>query len=165
MIRMSDEVFRQRAREEDSSMISALGLEEASAAREERKSQTGGVQAAPLRLAFGTLISFRRRALKISLESLAEKGRIDLEELLRIEEDPDYRPEPRTVYQLADVLKLPVPQLLILSGNAVAKDERLNKAALKFAARSRAVEKLNRDQSEALDEFVKVLVETTKKRK
>ncbi len=165
MIRMKDELFKQRAQEEDSCMISAIGLEEVSAGRGEPKSRATEIQAAPARLAFGTLISFRRRALKISLESLAEKARIELEELLRIDKDLDYRPEPRTVCQLAEVLRLPIPQLLILSGNAVAKDERLNKAAMKFAARSRAVEKLNRDQAEALDEFVKVLVETAKGRK
>jgi hypothetical protein len=62
------------------------------------------------------------------------------------------------VHNLGHELKLPVPQLLVLSGNARSQNVELNNAALKFAARSRAVEKLNREQTEALNEFVKVLV-------
>lgn len=154
---MSDELFRRRAEEENSCMISAIGLDVFEAEKEgEGNAQEESSNVT--RLAFGTLVSFRRRALKMSLEDLAEKARVELEELFRIEEDATYVPEPRTVHKLGQQLKLPVPQLLVLSGNATSKNDELNNAALKFAARSRAVEKLNREQTEALNEFVKVLV-------
>ena len=157
---MSNELFRRRAKEENSCMISAVGLKDMfSEAAEGRIAAPQ--HAEPTRVAFGTLISFRRRALKLSLENLAERARIELDELLRIEDDPTYVPEPRTVHQLAGELKLPTPQLLILSGNASSQNMQLNRAALKFAARSRAVEKLNREETEALNEFVKVLVSQT----
>jgi hypothetical protein len=95
------------------------------------------------------------------METLAEKAKVELDELVRIEEDTSYVPEARTVYQLANQLKLPIPQLLVLSGNATSANTKLTEAAVRFAARSRAVEKLNREQSDALNEFVKVLVEQT----
>jgi hypothetical protein len=53
----------------------------------------------------------------------------------------------------------------VLSGNARAANAELTEAAVRFAARSRAVEKLNQDQNDALNEFVKVLVEQKGKEK
>jgi len=156
---MSDDVFRRRAEEENSCMISAIGLDILSQEEKEGVGVTAQEEHPNvIRLAFGTLVSFRRRALKMSLEELAEKARVELEELFRIEEDPMYVPEPRTVHNLGHQLRLPVPQLLVLSGNATSKNVELSNAALKFAARSRAVEKLNREQTEALNEFGKVVV-------
>lgn len=137
-------------------MISAIGLQEVQSLPRAEVYELPRPE--PERTAFSTLISYRRREFKLSVEELADKAQVDIEELLAIEDTPEYRPEPRTVFQLARVLKLPSEQLMILSGNARAKDEQLNKAALKFAARSRAVD-LNREQTDALNEFVKVLAE------
>jgi len=156
--RMSDEIFRKRAAEEDGCMVSAIGLEPLFAKGEELHRRRGEATSEPVRLAFSTLISYRRRALKLSMETLAQKARVDLDELLQIEQDMSYVPEPRTVHQLATELKLPIPQLLVLSGNATSANAELTDAAVRFAARSRAVERLNREQSDALNEFVKVLI-------
>jgi transcriptional regulator with XRE-family HTH domain len=164
-LRMSDEVFRKRAAEENGCMVSAIGLQPLFARREDASQQGGEASREPVRLAFSTLISYRRRALRFTMETLAEKANVELDELLRIEEDTDYVPEPRTVHQLANQLKLPIPQLLVLSGNATSANVELTEAAVRFAARSRAVEKLNREQSDALNEFVKVLVEQKVQRK
>jgi len=162
-VRMNDELFRKRAAEENGSMISAIGLKPLHSKRAEASHQAGE----PVRFAFSTLICHRRRALRLTMEDLAQKAKVELDELLRIEEDSAYVPEPRTVHQLASHLKLPIPQLLVLSGNATSASTELTEAAVRFAARSRAVEKLNREENEALNEFVKVLVEqkmTTKKK-
>jgi transcriptional regulator with XRE-family HTH domain len=156
---MSDEVFRERAEEENGCIVSAIGLQPLFAKQKESSQQAGEPAREPVRLAFSTLISYRRRALRLTIESLAEKAKVEVDELLQIEEDTGYVPEARTVHQLANQLKLPIPQLLVLSGNARSANTELTEAAVRFAARSRAVEKLNREQSEALNEFVKVLVE------
>ena len=158
-LRMSDEVFRKRAEEENGCIVSAIGLEPLFAKQKEAGQQAAESAREPVRLAFSTLISYRRRALRLTIEGLAEKAKVDVDELLQIEEDTDYVPEARTVHQLANQLKLPIPQLLVLSGNARSANTELTEAAVRFAARSRAVEKLNREQSDALNEFVKVLVE------
>lgn len=154
-MRMSDELFLKRAAEEDGCMISAVGLQPLHAKKAESVQQLGE----PIRFAFSTLISYRRRALRMTMEDVAQKAKVELDELLEIEENSSYVPEVRTVHRLADLLKLPIPQLLVLSGNAKAATAELTEAAVRFAARSRAVEKLNPEQSDALNEFVKVLVE------
>jgi hypothetical protein len=56
-------------------------------------------------------------------------------------------------------LKLPAAQLLVLSGNVSAPNEKLHKAALQFAARVREAEELNREQAKALHDFVQALME------
>jgi HTH-type transcriptional regulator, competence development regulator len=155
VMRMSDELFLKRAAEEDGCMISAVGLQPLHA----KKAESGQQLGEPIRFAFSTLISYRRRALRMTMEDVAQKAKVELDELLEIEENLSYVPEVRTVHRLADLLKLPIPQLLVLSGNAKAATAELTEAAVRFAARSRAVEKLNPEQSNALNEFVKVLVE------
>jgi len=109
--------------------------------------------------AFGKLINLCRRSKGLSMEQLAERARVDLSELINIEHDLRYRPEPRTVYQLSGVLDLPNDKLLQLSGNMVIRDMRFEQSAVKFAARSESVDKLSREEHRALEEFVKYLSE------
>jgi hypothetical protein len=49
--------------------------------------------------------------------------------------------------------------MLQLSGNVIARDQTLGQEAVRFAARSESVEKLNKDEQRALEEFVKFLSE------
>src|SRR6266849_5580414 len=58
-------------------------------------------------LAFGSLIRLSRRRERLSVEQLAEKARVELVEVLAIEQEHGYIPRPRTVHQLATFLKLP----------------------------------------------------------
>jgi len=111
------------------------------------------------RFAFGKLIKLWRRKKGLRMDQLAEKARIDLAELVEIENKTDFIPEVRTVYQLAKVLELPNERLLQLSGNTVNRDASLGQEAVKFAALSESVEKLNKDEQRALKEFVKFLSE------
>ena len=147
---MSDETFKRLAIAEDSGSISVGGLM-ASLRVRERTGTTPGI--------FGTLVSFQRRALGLNVEKLAAMSSVGIEELLRIEDDDAHKPDPATVRRLAQVLKLPASQLLTLSGNMPGKDEKVNRAALKFAARIHEAEKLNSHQTKALHEFVRALME------
>jgi transcriptional regulator with XRE-family HTH domain len=152
-MKMNDQVFKQRAMEENNGIISVGGLPM-------RLTQETVARPDPLSGAvLGTLISFQRRALHLSLEALASKTAIGLEELLRIEDDPTYKAEPATILRLAKALRLPASQLLILSGNDNARNEKLHKAALLFSARVHETEKLNREQAKALHDFVQALME------
>src|ERR1700722_18814718 len=99
-LRMSDEVFRKRAEEENGCIVSAIGLDPLFSKQKESSRQAGESAREPVRLAFSTLISYRRRALRLTIESLAEKAKVDVDELLQIEEDTGYVPEPRRVYNL-----------------------------------------------------------------
>ena len=111
---------------------------------------------------FGRLIELARRKQGLTLEKLAEQADIDLEAIVEIETQDRVVPEVRTVYQLAQALKLPPSRLMEIAGLATPKPE-VSRAALRFAARSEPTTKLSRDERVALEEFVKVLVESSDK--
>ena len=109
---------------------------------------------------FGQLIEYTRRKAGLSLEELSRRASVALRELLAIERD-NATPTPRTVYQLSESLGLPFGKLQELAGLAEPRDERLNEAALRFAARSEPTAQLSTAEREAYEEFIKVLVEST----
>ncbi len=107
--------------------------------------------------AFGRLINLSRRSKGLTMEKLAELARVDLDEILNIEETSEYTAEPRTVCQLAQVLQLPEDRVLELSGNRVARDKQLHEDAVKFAASAQSLEKLSPIEKQALEHFVQRL--------
>jgi transcriptional regulator with XRE-family HTH domain len=109
---------------------------------------------------FGRLIEFARRERGLSVEALANAANVDLAEIVAIETEHDALPKPRTVFQLAQVLKLPASRLTELAGLAQPRKS-LSEAAVRFAARSEPTTKLTEDEKEAFEEFVKVLAEAS----
>ena len=142
-----------KAKEEDNGIISVGGLVCTLSQLE------GGAppQHNPGRLAFSKLIELRRRERRLTIEQLAKTADVDLGELLDIESGQAQSVEPRTVHQLAQVLRLPGAKLLQLSGLAIARDEGIEREAVRFAARSEPIGKLNHAEYEALEEFVRFL--------
>lgn len=110
-----------------------------------------------MRLAFGRFVRLMRRQRGLSVEKLAETAALDLSELVSIEENLDFRPEPRTVYQLARTFDVPQQPLMQLAGLAVTRDAGLSQEAVRFAARSESTQKLSREEKAALDAFLAVL--------
>lgn len=109
---------------------------------------------------FGRLIEFARRAKGLSLEQLARQADVDLAEIVEIERNDDAIPQLRTVYQLARVLGLSAGGLVEVAGLASPRPE-VSDAALRFAARSEPTATLTPTERDALEEFVKVLVEVS----
>jgi len=112
--------------------------------------------------AFAKLVSLKRRDKSLTPEKLANQARIDLDELISIEQNPGYVPEPRTVCNLASVLNLPQEEMLQLSGNKVLRNEKLVAHAERFAANAPSMEKLNSAEKRALEEFVKTIISSSK---
>jgi transcriptional regulator with XRE-family HTH domain len=108
-------------------------------------------------IAFGRLVRLMRRNGGYSIEKLAEDASIDVEELIDIEDDAHYRPDIRTVYQLANVFGLPRSSLLQVAGLIEAQNDALYKEAVRFAARSEPVVELTPQERAALEAFVAVL--------
>jgi HTH-type transcriptional regulator, competence development regulator len=98
-----------------------------------------------------------RRQQGYSIEKLADEADLDASEVLVIEDDVHYLPEPRTVYKLAQIFKVPQGKLMELAGLVVANDDDLRREAVRFAARSESMERLTSAESEALAAFVAVL--------
>jgi transcriptional regulator with XRE-family HTH domain len=159
---LSKEWLRQRAMLDDKADVSA-GTLNLNRLPGTRPSKVGSIQASPEvespNPAFGRLINLWRRKKGLRIDALAEKARIDVAELIEIERNLNYVPEPRTVYQLAKTLELPSERMLELSGNLIVRDSSLGQEAVRFAARSESVEKLSKDEQRALEEFVKFLSE------
>ena len=115
------------------------------------------------RIAFGRFVNLMRRQRGLSLEKLAAQAALDVGELVSIEDDLHYTPEPRTVFQLARTFKVSHKALMQLAGLTVAKDSVLHKEAVRFAARSESIDKLTPEESEALESFVAILSEDAPK--
>lgn len=159
---LSKEWLRQRAALDDKADVSAgtLDLDRLPAVHPSNViSMQASAEAESPNPAFGRLINLWRRKKGFRIEVLADKARIDVSELIEIERNLNFVPEPRTVYQLAKTLDLPSERMLELSGNLLLRDASLGKEAVRFAARSESVEKLSKDEQMALEEFVKFLSE------
>lgn len=159
---LSKEWLRQRAALDEKAEVSAgtLDLNRLPAARPSNViSMQSSAEAESPNPGFGRLINLWRRKRGFRIETLADKARIDLSELIEIERNLNYVPEPRTVFQLAKTLDLPSEHMLELSGNLIVRDSSLGQEAVRFAARSESVEKLSKDEQRALEEFVKFLSE------
>jgi hypothetical protein len=110
------------------------------------------------RTALAQLVEWQRRRLRLTVEQLAAQADVEIEDILIIEQGGE-KTEPRTVYKLSQALKLPCEKLMLLAGLVSERDQRLERAAVRFAARSAPIEALSREQTEALEEFVKILAE------
>jgi transcriptional regulator with XRE-family HTH domain len=113
------------------------------------------------RLAFAKFVQLSRRRLRMTVEELAQRADVGVDDIVSIEEGCDQPPEPRSIYKLATVLKVPQARLMELSGLAEPRDPSLQKAAIKFAAQSEPMEKLSPAEANALEELIKVLAERT----
>lgn len=108
-------------------------------------------------IAFGRFVRLMRRHRGLTLEKLAEDTDVEIAELVEIEDDVHHRPEPRTVYQLANYFKVPRSNLLQVAGLTAPRDNRLFDEAVRFAARSESVAVLTPEERTALEAFVAVL--------
>ncbi|MDP0497629.1 MAG: helix-turn-helix transcriptional regulator [Verrucomicrobiota bacterium JB024] len=109
------------------------------------------------RLVFGRFVHMLRRRDGLSIEDFANKNELDVSEIIRIENELAYIPDPRTVSEIANQYKLSVSKLMELAGINQIRDPQTSNAGLKFAARSESFEKLSKEQLNALEEFVHVL--------
>lgn len=110
-------------------------------------------------IAFGRFVRLMRRDKGLTVEKLAEDTDVEISELVEIEDDTRHKPEPRTVYQLANYFKVPRGNLMQVAGLTGSKDNRLVQEAVRFAARSGPVAELTPEERAALEAFVAVLSE------
>jgi len=106
----------------------------------------------------GALVQMLRRRERISIDELARAARVDVSELRRIELDPAFEPNPRTIFQLERYFNLPERSLVVLSG-AVHVDDDVREEAVRFAASSEHVSELTKEERKLLNQFVKFLRE------
>src|ERR1700722_5762582 len=116
--------LRKMAEREDGCAVSVGGLIESL----EQKEQTSNL--IPMKPAFVRFVELARRERSLSLEQFAEKVDVELVELVKIETEASYTPAIRTVYKIAEFLKLPEKKLFALAGLLHMKDPEFQTAAL-----------------------------------
>lgn len=108
--------------------------------------------------ALAKLVEFSRRKKRWSVEDLASRSGLTPAEALDAEEG-DTLPEPRVLFALSEVLKVSYDKLLRLTGYVTKRDQTVETAAIRFAARSESMERLNSEEEKALHEFIRALAE------
>ena len=92
------------------------------------------------------------------------QGSLECGPTLVIENEVHYVPEPRTIFKLAQTFEVSQRRLMQLAGLTAANDAGLRQEAVRFAARSEAMQKLTPEENSALEAFVAVLSEQDPKR-
>jgi transcriptional regulator with XRE-family HTH domain len=110
-------------------------------------------------IAFSRFVQLARRSRGLTVEKLAEDADVEVVELVSIEESGQYKPDLRTVYQLANFFGVQRSNLLQVAGLTVPKDTHIVSEAVRFAARSEPVAALTSEERSALEAFVSVLSE------
>jgi transcriptional regulator with XRE-family HTH domain len=110
-------------------------------------------------IAFSRFVRLARRSRGLSVEKLAEDADVEMGELVSIEENSQYKPDLRTVYQLANFFGVQRTNLLQVAGLTAPKDSHIVDEAVRFAARSEPVAALTAEERSALEAFVSVLSE------
>ncbi len=75
------------------------------------------------------LVHQLRRRDSLSVAQLAERLRVDVDELMSIERDPNYVPRPRTMHQLADYMKVSTQVVQSLTAETITRNDNITQAA------------------------------------
>ena len=105
----------------------------------------------------GAVVVQIRRRDRLTVAQLADRVRVDEEEISSIEQYRHFSPEPRTLHQLSTYMKVPTVSLMKLTLDAANADEEFHDVALKFAASSDDLSALTRVERRRLNDFVKFL--------
>jgi transcriptional regulator with XRE-family HTH domain len=110
-------------------------------------------------IAFSRFVQLARRDRRLTVEKLAENADVEVGDLVSIEEGRNYKPDLRTVYQLANYFGVQRAKLLQIAGLTESKDSHVATEAVRFAARSEPTAALTAEERSALEAFVSVLSE------
>lgn len=116
------------------------------------------------RLTFGRFVALMRRKHGWSVQQLATKAGTDPGEILVIENDPHYESELSTVVGLAETFGVPPKNLIKMAGLAEDRSMQLREEGLRFAASAESRAPLTADEEQALQTYLKVLLEDSDKR-
>lgn len=119
--------------------------------------KTNDPEAGTLRYAFQVTLENLRRAKGLTVEQLAKKTGISHDEVLAMERNDGYRPQPYTLHILSKFYGIPDERLAALAGAFREIPEDIKESATRYAAQSESFAKLTKQERRALDDFVKAL--------
>lgn len=147
-----------RAIEADDGCVSVVGLAMSLGMLEQGTPRTEPAVPAAITglLALSRFIQFARREHRLTPAEFATKLGLESQELLDIEAGIE-PPELRVLHVLSIGLKVSYEKLQILAGYRVARDEALEREAIRFAASSGPMDKLSKSEAQALQAFIRAL--------
>lgn len=113
-------------------------------------------EAGPGVAAIAKLVSMSRHEARLSPERFAAKIGLDVSELGELEAGSS-TPEPRVLYQLSVSLRLSYHKLLVLAGHRTERIDVLEREKVRFAASSGPLDKLSKEDCQALHDFIRAL--------
>lgn len=110
------------------------------------------------RSVFGRYVNLMRRRGGLEIQELATEADIDVDEVESIEAGID-NPDPRAIYQLANVFSVESAKLSKMAGLTRANDAEFVDRSLKFAASSNPNAELSEAERLALEAYVRYLTD------
>ncbi len=129
------------------------------AIQQHRKNNSQPDNVIVLHKGLNTFLVLLRRRDGLDESQLAAKADVDEEEIRSIESQPGFVPNPRTIFKLEKQFDLPTGVLAKLCGAVKHNSPVLEERALAFAANSKSIGKLTREEKKLLNEFIKFLTE------
>lgn len=117
-----------------------------------------GVESVSSVVALAKLVELWRRQHRLTVEDFAKRANLAEVDVVGLESG-EIVPEPRVLFQISQAIKISYDKLMRIAGHIVERDEHLSTAAVRFAARSESMEKLTRQEQEALHEFINTLAQ------
>ena len=114
-------------------------------------------EANSLRYAFQLVLMNLRKGRRLTIGQLADRTKIDRDELLAAERNVGYRPTPLTLHRLSEFYGLPERRLATLAGAFREVPQEVADSALRYAAQSESFARLTNEERKALDQFVQGL--------
>jgi transcriptional regulator with XRE-family HTH domain len=115
-----------------------------------------------LRFAFREVLRHLRRERGLSIDELAIRTGLPVDELQELEQGGDQPPRPYALYQLSQFFDVPQQRLAVLAGVVKQNDTDVAEAASQFAAKSESFTKLSTEDRQLFDEFVRHLRSKTR---
>jgi len=107
--------------------------------------------------AFSTLIRLSRKERGLSVQQLAQDAHISVAEVISIERDHDYRPRPRTIFQLSEFFGIAQESLMKLANMTEVHDQAFLNETIRFAANAADFVNLGEHERQLLHEYVDFL--------
>lgn len=115
-----------------------------------------------IRFAFRELIKGLRLKKGLTIDQFAKKVQIDKDEILSMERDTAYLPDPLTLFKLSNFYKISQRKLAVLAGAIKDIPQSFKEEASRFAAQSESFSKLTEEEKQILDKFIVFLREESK---
>jgi len=110
-----------------------------------------------LRYAFKAVLQGIRRARGLTVDQLARESGVDRDEIVAMERQDGYRPEPRTIDALGQFYGIPTRRLAALAGAFEHVPPDIRESAAQFAMQCESIAKLTKEEKKLLDRFLKSL--------